>query len=108
MSTRPSSLEHATPGPFWGRSASGTLWGRVAAGAVVGSLVGTVQAAPVTISHISSSEPNLFTDATLSADGTRVVINFEDFSATAPRTVAGTAHGHAAAELGSGHTEFIT
>jgi hypothetical protein len=88
MSTRPSSLEHATPGPFWGRSASGTLWGRVAAGAVAGTLAGAAQAAPVTISDITSSEPGLFTGATLSADGTRVEVNFAEFAARAPVDVS--------------------
>jgi hypothetical protein len=88
MAPRPSFHESsARSGPFRGRSSTGTLWGRVATGAVAGSLAGTLQAAPVSISHITSSEPDLFTDATLRADGTQVIINFEDFSAAAPRTV---------------------
>jgi len=83
-------------GTFWGRlgkgrlpehSTAGTFWGRFAAGAVVGSFATVAHAAPVTISDITSSEPGLFTGATLNAAGTQVEVNFSDFSASAPRTV---------------------
>ncbi len=74
-------------GPFWGKVSTGTLWGRLAAGAIVGTFACGAQAAPVTISNINSSEPNLFTGATLNAAGNQVIIEFTDFSASAPQVV---------------------
>lgn len=77
----------AAAGTLWGRGSTGTLWGRVAVGAMVGSIAGTGHAAPVAISNISSSEPGLFTGATLNAAGTQVELELTDFSASAPVTV---------------------
>ncbi|HAZ60942.1 MAG TPA: hypothetical protein DCY89_05140 [Gammaproteobacteria bacterium] len=83
MSSRSISLSDG--GPFWGKVSTGTLWGKIAVGALAGACAGAAQAAPVTISGISSSEPNLFTGATLNAAGNQVVIEFADFSASAPK-----------------------